>query len=606
MLSMMLLIELALLLATLLLTEDSLLTCELNVWLVAPATACCPSPTFSVAFNASLACASRVIFLSLYFGSVVITYSGYPPSPTIDGVVAIPPLANIGICGISRLNALPPTIGTQSGMVKPTPLILSITLFTIPMTAFNGTLTIPASPSNTLENMDLTLSHAPFQLPANTLLTKSMRPENTFLTLSITGRIESNTLCRTAPSAGNLSLILPMTFSHIPTMLSNRLLRNSKAFPAMFLMFSNAPAQLPANTLLTKSATFCMTLDMIPILSDMNVISPSIIGITTSMTFSITGTIQSMTFSIIGAMAVIASSIAGKIFSMTFCTIGIILFTTCTTLSTSFLTMGNSFFPMLATVLSTLMITGSRDFIHPIALVIMSLIGISFSVSITPYTIFSSVGSMAVTTSMAFDTPSVIFGIKAGIPFPTLPIILARASMPFSAIGMSALRLSKTLLARGASDTFILFFITCIFSVQLMVSNATPCIVSLLLDSSFANAPTASFPLLIASTITVASPPKISEAMDRASVSELALCIRWKYSSNTLFASLPSEASVSIAPFKPPRIPPRSAPSLYMFPMSAVDDSKSYPSALKVAPNSEVLSASSSNPMPVDWLTLKR
>ena len=119
---------------------------------------------------------SQIATFSLwYLLSNEITAS-MPASPAIDTPSVKPPVASIGMVGISIPKVFPPTIGTQSGIVTLILFSAPIALLIRPITALIGAFTIATRPSQRPPNTCTIPFHAWLQFPENTPVMKSIKP----------------------------------------------------------------------------------------------------------------------------------------------------------------------------------------------------------------------------------------------------------------------------------------------------------------------------------------------------------------------------------------------------------------------------------------------
>ena len=113
----------------------------------------------------------------------------------------MPPVASMGISGRLMEKLLPPTTGTQSGIVKPQELMAPITELTAPITALMGTFAILARPPNRFPNISHTPCQASSQFPVNTPVIKLSSPVNMPMTFSMMGAAICTALSRPLISA---------------------------------------------------------------------------------------------------------------------------------------------------------------------------------------------------------------------------------------------------------------------------------------------------------------------------------------------------------------------------------------------------------------------
>ena len=115
------------------------------------------------------------------------TASGSPPSPIMArvGAVAMPPTARAGMVGILKPRVVPPTPGTQSGIVTEMLLILEITQLIAEITALMGTFARFTIIPKTFPKISTMFCQAAPQLPENTLVTNSIRLVKMAITFSM-------------------------------------------------------------------------------------------------------------------------------------------------------------------------------------------------------------------------------------------------------------------------------------------------------------------------------------------------------------------------------------------------------------------------------------
>ena len=144
-----------------------------------------------------------------------------PASPAILGPVVKPPFASMGISGMLIEKLFPPITGTQSGIVRPRPLIPEIALLMMEITAFRGVFTSAPSPSKIPPKISWIPCHACCQFPVKTPVTKSMIP---WKTAWIAEAIEANPELNAsypASSAGITTLAMLMTTEMTPSMIGS-------------------------------------------------------------------------------------------------------------------------------------------------------------------------------------------------------------------------------------------------------------------------------------------------------------------------------------------------------------------------------------------------
>ena len=105
------------------------------------------------------ACAQVAMFCARTPRWKLITASR-PASPAMLTPSVKPPFASIGISGMLMWKLLPPMMGTQSGMSRPSPLMPEMALLISAITAFTGVFSSPTSAPNAPPNICFTPSHA--------------------------------------------------------------------------------------------------------------------------------------------------------------------------------------------------------------------------------------------------------------------------------------------------------------------------------------------------------------------------------------------------------------------------------------------------------------
>ena len=162
--------------------------------------------------------------------------------------------------GMLKPRVVPPTPGTQSGIVTDIPFIFSSTKLMAEMTPLMGAFARLTIMPNRLPKMLTMFCQAPDQFPENTFWTKSIIPLKIAFMFSMAAEI----LAAQPPRNGNFSdrnaateLMAACTpLASIFIGASDLATTVLKIAPKILTMFCHAPDQLPANTFWTNWMAF--------------------------------------------------------------------------------------------------------------------------------------------------------------------------------------------------------------------------------------------------------------------------------------------------------------------------------------------------------------
>ena len=192
--------------------------------------------------------------------------SASPPSPAsrMVGAVTMPPVASCGMVGMLKPRVVPPTPGTQSGIVTEMPLIFSSTKLMAEITPLMGAFARLTIMPNKFPKISTMFCHAPDQLPVKTFCTKSIIPLKIAFMFSMAAEMLAAHPEKRAPKNGNFSCRnaatelmaactpLASIFMGAMAMVATVL----KIVPKMFTTFCQAADQFPENTFWTNWIAF--------------------------------------------------------------------------------------------------------------------------------------------------------------------------------------------------------------------------------------------------------------------------------------------------------------------------------------------------------------